>query len=334
MTNRSSEDDPEQYVGNAFNAGAPTPDMEPEIASVPVADESSGAGSDSPRPQDPIEAQDESPGASTDAPGSEDPIEAQKDEIAQTRAEMSVTIDAIQEKLSPEHIVEEAKGRAYDATVGRVQPAVSGVAATARESVVSSKQVAQRNPRGMMVMGTIAGVTIALIMTIVGRQRSKSALQRRIEEEKARSAVEPQSRSVQLANLLSQIQNRISDIAGSATPPQQSKINAAKGKAGDKASQMATAATVACSLAKLKASRASSQASEQVQSLAGRTKKSSRKSQRKAAKNSARAKVQGTAGSVSGTTQDNPATTAAIILDIVLLLIGRFVDARRQSQRS
>jgi len=314
MTNISSEDDPEKYVGNAFDAGVPASDVEPGIGSVPVGDEDFGAGNG--------------------ITNSEDPIEAQKDGIAHTRAEMSDTIDAIQEKLSPEHIVEEAKGRAYEATVGRVQPAVTGVAASARESVASGKQVAQRNPRGMMVMGTVAGVTIALIMTIVGRQRSKSALQRRIDEEKSRSAVEPQSRSVQVANLVSQIQSRISELAGNAAPPQQSKIDAAKGKASDKASQIATAATVAGSLAKLRATRASSQASEQVQSLAGRTKKSSRKSQRKAAKNVARARVQGTASTVSGTTQENPATTAAVILDIVLLLIGRYIDARRQSQQS
>jgi len=314
MTNKSSENDPEKYVGNAFDVGVPASDVEAEIGSVPVGDEDFSAGNGITNP--------------------EDPIEAQKDEIAHTRAEMSDTIDAIQEKLSPEHIVEEAKGRAYEATVGKVQPAVTGVAASARESVASGKQVAQRNPRGMMVMGTIAAVTIALIITIVGRQRSKSALQRRIDEEKSRSAVEPQSRSVQLANLVSQIQSRVSELAGNVAPPQQSKIDTAKGKAGDKASQMATAASVAGSLAKLRATRASSQASEQVQSLAGRTKKTSRKSQRKAAKNAARARVQGTASTVSGATQENPATTAAIILDVVLLLIGRYIDARRQSQKS
>src|SRR5688572_3984918 len=42
-------------------------------------------------------------------------------DMAQTRAEMSETIDAIQAKLSPQHLMQEAKDTVRDATIGKVQ---------------------------------------------------------------------------------------------------------------------------------------------------------------------------------------------------------------------
>lgn len=42
-------------------------------------------------------------------------------EIQQTRAEMSETIDAIQEKLSPQRVMEQARETVRDATVGRIE---------------------------------------------------------------------------------------------------------------------------------------------------------------------------------------------------------------------
>ena len=42
-------------------------------------------------------------------------------EIEATRAEMSQTIDAIQDKLDPQHIKEEVIGKVHDATIGQAQ---------------------------------------------------------------------------------------------------------------------------------------------------------------------------------------------------------------------
>lgn len=42
-------------------------------------------------------------------------------EIEATRAEMSQTIDAIQDKLDPEHIKAEVIGKVHDATIGQAQ---------------------------------------------------------------------------------------------------------------------------------------------------------------------------------------------------------------------
>jgi hypothetical protein len=54
-----------------------------------------------------------------DGTNTDDP-DAIEQEIEQTRAEMSGTIDAIQEKLDPERLKAQAKEAAHDATIGRV----------------------------------------------------------------------------------------------------------------------------------------------------------------------------------------------------------------------
>lgn len=56
----------------------------------------------------------------------EDPEQIRND-IEETRADMSETVDAIQERLAPEHLKEQAKEAVRDATVGRAKEAVSNV---------------------------------------------------------------------------------------------------------------------------------------------------------------------------------------------------------------
>jgi ElaB/YqjD/DUF883 family membrane-anchored ribosome-binding protein len=56
-------------------------------------------------------------------------------QIEQTRAEMSTTIDAIQEKLSPQNIAQQAKDTVKEATVGKAQEMVSNAGDTASELV-------------------------------------------------------------------------------------------------------------------------------------------------------------------------------------------------------
>src|SRR3712207_5012702 len=59
-------------------------------------------------------------------------IERTRAEIERTRADMSETVDAIQERLSPENLKEQAKDRVKEATVGRAQEAGSGIMETIR----------------------------------------------------------------------------------------------------------------------------------------------------------------------------------------------------------
>jgi ElaB/YqjD/DUF883 family membrane-anchored ribosome-binding protein len=59
-------------------------------------------------------------------------IERTRAEIERTRADMSETVDAIQERLSPENLKEQAKDTIKEATVGRAQEAGSGIVETIR----------------------------------------------------------------------------------------------------------------------------------------------------------------------------------------------------------
>ncbi len=61
-----------------------------------------------------------------------DEVEATRVEIERTRAGMSETIDAIQERLSPENLKEQAKDRVKEATVGRAREARSSIVDTVR----------------------------------------------------------------------------------------------------------------------------------------------------------------------------------------------------------
>jgi uncharacterized protein YjbJ (UPF0337 family) len=70
----------------------------------------------------------------TDGSG-DDEIDMHRVQIEQTRAEMSHTIDAIQEKLSPGTIAQHAKDAVRDATVGKAQDMVSNAAGTAQGMV-------------------------------------------------------------------------------------------------------------------------------------------------------------------------------------------------------
>ena len=63
-----------------------------------------------------------------------DEIEVTRVEIERTRAGMSETVDAIQERLSPENLKEQAKDRVKEATVGKAQEAGSSVMDTIRQN--------------------------------------------------------------------------------------------------------------------------------------------------------------------------------------------------------
>ena len=69
-------------------------------------------------------------------------IEARKAEIEATRDHMSATIDAIKDKLSPAHMVEEAKEAVKEAVVGKAEDALSGVSSSVSGVVEAVKDKA------------------------------------------------------------------------------------------------------------------------------------------------------------------------------------------------
>jgi ElaB/YqjD/DUF883 family membrane-anchored ribosome-binding protein len=103
------------------------------------------------------------------ASGADDPAAIRAD-IEQTRVEMSETVDAIQEKLSPQHIVEQAKETVRDATVGRIKDMASSVGETVGDVATQVQEGAQQaaeyvrdNPWPALLIG--AGVTWMLLQT-------------------------------------------------------------------------------------------------------------------------------------------------------------------------
>lgn len=89
-------------------------------------------------------------------------------EIEQTRAEMSETIDAIQDRLRPQHIMEQAKETVRDATVGRIKDmassvgeTASGVATQVQEGAQQAVEYVRENPWPALLIG--AGVTWMLL---------------------------------------------------------------------------------------------------------------------------------------------------------------------------
>jgi len=63
-------------------------------------------------------------------------------QIEQTRDEMSETIDAIQERLSPKNLVEQAKDSVREATVGKVKEMAHNVSDTASDMADSTREAA------------------------------------------------------------------------------------------------------------------------------------------------------------------------------------------------
>jgi hypothetical protein len=66
--------------------------------------------------------------------------------IEQTRSEMSETIDAIQERLNPQHIKEQVKEQVREATIGRAEEAMRNAGDTLNEARYGLMETIRQNP--------------------------------------------------------------------------------------------------------------------------------------------------------------------------------------------
>lgn len=105
-------------------------------------------------------------------------LERSRAQIEQTRAEMSSTIDAIQEKLSPHHIAQQAKNTVKEATVGKAQTMVSNAGDTASELVTTAGESARgfgstivETIKSNPVPAAIAGIGLGWLF-VSGRKES------------------------------------------------------------------------------------------------------------------------------------------------------------------
>lgn len=73
--------------------------------------------------------------------------------IAQTRAELSGTIDAIQDRLRPERSVAEAKERVREATIGKAEELMSNMSQTAQQTTAGIWSTIRHNPIPVALIG-------------------------------------------------------------------------------------------------------------------------------------------------------------------------------------
>jgi len=81
----------------------------------------------------------------SEPPDEQDPDEI-RDDIEDTRTEMSGTIDAIQERLNPQNLMDQAKSSVRDATVGKAERMVSEASDTAKDAGNSMMETIKKNP--------------------------------------------------------------------------------------------------------------------------------------------------------------------------------------------
>jgi ElaB/YqjD/DUF883 family membrane-anchored ribosome-binding protein len=167
-----------------------------------------------------------------------------RSEIEDTRAEMGQTINEIQERLSPEHIVNQVKESVRDATIGKVQRAmdtmgekISDVTEPAREVVGRAGNAIAgsigKNPIPLAFIGLGVGM---LMMRRFGASRSSLTHQQRQQRVGVTSNVEGESLPEQgtVSRTFQQVKETASDLASRST----NNLTALSSQAMDGATQV------------------------------------------------------------------------------------------------
>lgn len=183
-------------------------------------------------------------------------LEQSRVQIEQTRSEMSTTIDAIQEKLSPQNIAQQAKDTVKEATVGKAQEMMSNAGDTASDLVNNAGSSARGF--GSTLIGTvkanpvpaaIAGIGLSWLF-MSGRKQSSGGTDSNSYSNQYGSNLpgynpgrsgqsgygyERQSDSSPLGSRLGATQDKVGDLAGQA----QGKASDVAGQVQDTAGQVA-----------------------------------------------------------------------------------------------
>jgi hypothetical protein len=120
-------------------------------------------------------------------PSSTADTEILRSQIEETRAEMSETIDAIQERLRPGRLIEDAKASVKEATVGRVRGLASRAGDTAADLAGQSSETGaavmnaiRRNPVPSALIGVSAGFVCLYGFRQNARRRRRARLAARL----------------------------------------------------------------------------------------------------------------------------------------------------------
>ena len=103
-----------------------------------------------------------------------------RSQIEHTRAELGQTIDAIQDRLSPRRVVQEAKENISDATIGRAKRLASrvsdAVTTNGSPTVSAVLEKARRNPTITALVGVAISAFVLALMTRSRRPRLAKTL--------------------------------------------------------------------------------------------------------------------------------------------------------------
>ena len=141
-----------------------------------------------------------------DGSGGEERPEEIRSDIEQTRAELSETIDAIQERLSPQHLKEQATSAVREATVGKAEEAVSSATDTARGAGAQMLETIKQNPLPAALTGI--GIGWLVMKSRSGSSSSQSSGQ--VQQKVSETAGQIQERAGQL---VSSAQERTGQVA-------------------------------------------------------------------------------------------------------------------------
>jgi ElaB/YqjD/DUF883 family membrane-anchored ribosome-binding protein len=195
-----------------------------------------------------------------DATDTDDELDQTRAQIEQTRAELSTTIDAIQEKLSPQNIAQQAKDTVKEVTVGKAQEMVSNASETASDLVTNAGSSAKgfganliETVKANPVPAAIAGIGLGwLIMS--GRKQSAGSTSYSDQYNSNPRGYDP-GRSGQynygsyqgsngspLGDRISGAQDKVGDLAAQAQDKVQDTAGQVAGQVQDTAGQLADTA--------------------------------------------------------------------------------------------
>lgn len=190
-----------------------------------------------------------------DAPDADDPdIETNRDQIEHTRAELSETIDAIQQKLSPSNLADQARETVREATIGKAQDMASNVSDTAMSAVSNVGDTAKG--AGNTLIETIKQNPVPAALTAIGvgwlftsmRKNSSAQVNYRYNENVPYTYSDDytsgRSRGIGQTSggSIDQMQSRAGDLAGQAQDTAGQISNQVQGAAGETVSQAQDAA--------------------------------------------------------------------------------------------
>jgi gas vesicle protein len=163
-----------------------------------------------------------------------DEVSATRARIEETRAHMSETVDAIQEKLSPSNMVQGATSAVRDATIGRAQAAVSSASDTAAGLGSSILDTVRQNPVPTALVGFGLGWLYFSHRQQPGQRIRQSAAQFQTNAAGRLQDTTAQAQQA-VSNAAGQVQGTISDTASQV----QDTLSQTAGQIQDTAAQLA-----------------------------------------------------------------------------------------------